>query len=204
MKLREATEGQVVRNERNGSYYRFERMEGTRCRIRPLELFPNGLLIAKPTDTIVEADLGVELMGAWNDEFVVSKIPSRIRKRYEAELIAKRELLTTLDKEAELIAPKERGSHANKVKAVTDRVMVIERGLQERAAQVGVEQVIARMAELQVGSLVRLPSGRPALLVRLEERDGDVYGWIRCHQVSGGLLDTDINVVCLRRWSVIA
>lgn len=193
----------MVRNCRNGSYYRFERMEGTRCRIRPLELFPNGLLIAKPTDTIVEPDLQVDEVGEWSEEFVVADVPSHVLKRCKAELELKREVYSELQKEAELVAPKARGSHANKVKAVADRIATLERGLQERATQAPVEQVVARMAELQVGSLVRLPSGRPALLLRLEEKDGDVYAWIRCHRVSGGLLETALNVVCLKRWSVV-
>ena len=203
MKLREATEGLVVRNSRNGSYYRFERMEGTRCRIRPLELFPNGLLIAKPTDTIVEPDLLVDAVGEWSEEFVVADVPSHVLRRCTAELEVKREKYAELQKQAELIAPKERGSHANKVKAVADRIATLERGLQERATLAPVEQVVARVAELEVGSLVRLPSGRPALLLRLQEKDGDVYAKIRCHRVNGGLLETALNVVALRRWSVV-
>ena len=55
MRLGSAEPESVVKNVGNGSFYRFERPDRGRARIRPLELFPNGRLIAKPADTLVDA-----------------------------------------------------------------------------------------------------------------------------------------------------
>lgn len=171
MRLAEGREGEVVRNRRNGSYYRYERPEANRTRIRPLELFPNGLLIPKSADTIVESTLEVDRIGRWCDEFFVDE-PSaeKLRDTYSTELQQKREELVVLEAEMATIDPNKhggRGSHANKIKAVVRRVESLERGLAERSKDVKVisssdEQTEDRFKPKQ---LVQLPSGLPGIIV---------------------------------------
>lgn len=164
MKLEAAKAGQVVRNKRNSHFYRFVRKEGRRVRIRPLELFPNGLLQEKTTDTIVEADLQIEQMGEWHDDFYVQDKPKH-RAGFERELAKETIRLADLEELALIIDPKERGSHANRVKAVARRVFVLRRGLVARPEDTAFATAANGVAVPRLFNkhdLVSLPSGRPA------------------------------------------
>lgn len=168
MRLEQAREGQVVRNTRNGHFYRFVRREGRRVRIRPLELFPNGLLQEKTTDTIVESDLDVVLVGAWTDTLYVKVRFGKTRATFERELAKLRVKLERLEAEALVIPPKERGSHANKVKSVAGRVQTLERGLADRPDDAEFTPIsTGEVADpvFKDGQTVITPSGRLATVV---------------------------------------
>lgn len=166
MRLEQAREDQVVRNTRNGHFYRFVRREGRRVRIRPLELFPNGLLQEKTTDTIVEADLDVVLVGDWTTDLFVKVRFGKTRATFERELQKLKDKLQVLEAEALVIPPKERGSHANKLKSVVNRVKVLERGLQEApdASFTAINEAEKEAPDFQVGQQVVTPSGRLATI----------------------------------------
>lgn len=175
VKLSEAREGDVVRNRRNGSFYRYERPESNRTRIRPLELFPNGRLIPKSADTIVESGLEVDAVGRWPDDeeigfFVEEEGAERLRPSCEAELLTKQEELTVLEAEMLTIDPNAhggRGSHANKIKAVARRVESLEKGLAERSKDVTVATSSVEEASplWNLKDFVQLPSGLPAIVL---------------------------------------
>lgn len=175
MKLGDGTHGDVVRNRRNGSYYRYEQPESLRTRIRPLELFPNGRLIPKSADTIVESTLEVDLVGRWPEDeeigfFVDDDGAERLRQPAEAELTRKQEELTTLEAEMLTIDPNAhggRGSHANKIKAVARRVESLENGLAKRSKDVKLAVSLAEDAgpAWATKSIVQLPSGLPAIVL---------------------------------------
>lgn len=176
VKLSEASEGDVVKNKRNGSYYRYEHPESNRTRIRPLELFPNGLLIPKSADTIVESNLEVEMMGQWSEEFYVQdESAERLKTSFRAEFVQKREILKVLEAELLTIDPNKhggRGSHVNKIKAVARRVESLERGLAERSEDV---QIANSSADIQSPlwepkDFVQLPSGLPGIVIDVMDK----------------------------------
>lgn len=172
MRLGSATDGDVLKNESNGSYYRFERLERGKARIRPLELFPNGRLLPKPVDTTVSTELAVLMVGRWAEGMRVDGRPSRPRARYEAELEARQRDLVDLRLLYEAlpvngVGKQSRGSWMNKVKNVEQRIAAIEAGL----ADVTGEALAAPVDEARSGAafhardVVLLPSGRPGLVV---------------------------------------
>lgn len=193
VRLADASQGDVVRNQKNGSYYRYERPDSNRTRIRPLELFPNGLLIPKSADTIVEPHLEVEYVGRWSEAFFVdTEVSEKGKRQFTEELTAKRDQLTQLEAEMATVDPNAhggRGSHVNKIKAVARRVESLERGLAARPKDVEVQKRAATKLDdviFQPKSFAQLPSGLPAMVIANEAnlvkigckgKDGEV---IRC------------------------
>lgn len=180
MRLIEATPDSVVSNCRNHAFYRFDRAEDRgRARIRPLELFPSGLLIPKPTPTTVSGDLEVDLIGAWSDDMVVQGTPSRTQEQYRTELDAEIARLVELQEAYELLPPggvgkQSRGSWANKIKNCQSRIEVLRRGLDyvpeaTEQAHAAATEIVASYKRQQ---LVQLPSGRPAKVVSLSSLRG--------------------------------
>lgn len=171
MKLMDAQDGLVVRNERNGHFYRFVRREGRRVRIRPLELFPNGLLQEKTTDTIVEPDLEVAAIGDWTEGLYVQARSSKSRATYERELAKAQDDLLSLEAEMLVISPKERGSHANKIKSKAVRIDTLRKGLADRPEDTGFTsaRTVSEIVEdaFKEQDLVLLPSDRPAKLLKI-------------------------------------
>lgn len=171
MKISSAQTGQVVRNTRNSSHYRFERMERGKARIFPLELFPTGLLLAKSTPTLVEPDLDVVTVGAWHEDMVVAGTPKHSRKVYERELLREQQRLIELYAQYEQLPSSgkgklSRGSWANKIKSCEIRVKMLERGLgfvPTEAITATVEPTVA--PRFIRGGLVQVPSG---LIARVE------------------------------------
>lgn len=181
MKLASASEGQVVRNADNGSHYRFERMEAGRARIRPLELFPNGLLIAKPTPTTIDPDIPVIVVGVWQLDMVVEGKPSNSRRVYENELVRKESELVELQEAYEKLpvsgkGTQSRGSWANKVKSCKSRIEVLKRGLGfvDTTAMLRTESEPQEI-ELDQGQLVQLPSGRAAKVEGFQPMGDQTY-----------------------------
>lgn len=203
--LSDVPAGRVVRNLANGSYYRTGPPEGGRVRIRPLEAFANGLLIEKPTDTIVDCGLEVEDLGPWAQGFGVWPVAPHLRRRNEAELERKQEQLAQLQRQALEVEPRQRGSHANRVKAVASRIEALQRGLAERA---GARQPVpgsapAALAQFSVGDVVQLPSGAPAAVLELTTRSAEPYALVRTRAMlaAGGLVESSVSTGCLRPWS---
>lgn len=172
MKLSEAKQNDVVRNMANESFYRYERTaeDGSgRSRIRPLEIFPNRRLIAKPTDTIVQSDIEVELVGPWHDDMVVSKGRGKSRQTYEKERDRLVTHLVELQEEALVILPRQRGSHANRVKAVESRLTSLDRGLENLGTEEATPTTSMAIptSEFVCKQIVTLPSGAPAQFLGL-------------------------------------
>lgn len=196
MQLRDATAGQVVRNCRNLRFYRYIRAEGQRVRIRPLELFPNGLLQEKTTDTIVESDLEVELVGDWSEGLYIESKGGRGRVAYERELARLVEQEEALLAEAETIDPKERGSHANKVKSVVDRLKVVRQGLAEPPEDRKLCKVRKdRKGASVVATSMQLPSGLPARVLGVKRDVAQI-------EVKGpsGILNLELSFDVLKPW----
>lgn len=198
MKLSEAREGDVVRNRRNGSFYRYERPDSNRTRIRPLELFPNGLLIEKSADTIVESSLEVDSVGRWSDEFFVADDSAEpLRQPCESELLSKKEELTVLEAEMLTIDPNAhggRGSHANKIKAVARRVESLERGLAERSEdiEIATSSVEEEQPTWNLKDYVQLPSGLPAIVLGVAGSQVDVGTKTTTGQVIRRVVDSSL------------
>lgn len=134
MKLASVQAGVVVRNTRNGSFYRFEKMEKGKARIWPLELFPTGLLISKPTPTLIDQEIEVEVVGPWHDRMVVEGKPSHSRRVYENELVKLRAKLVELQRDYANLpvggkGKLSKGSWANKLKNVQMRMETLKLGL---------------------------------------------------------------------------
>lgn len=172
MRLSSATENDVVRNTNNGSFYRFARPERSRARIRPLELFPNGRLIPKSTDTLVDSDLDVALVGPWHDTMVVEGRPSHTRVHYESELSRQVEYLAVLEIGYDELPVNgtgklSRGSWANKIKNCRARIEMLTAGLADPDGRVQIEraELEHRMPDLEVQDVVLLPAGRPGLIL---------------------------------------
>lgn len=181
MKLATATQGQVVRNTANGSHYRFERHEAGRVRIRPLELFPNGLLIAKPTPTTVDPDIDVIVIGSWSEQMLVEGKPSNSRRVYERELIKLEGELVELEIAYELLPVSgkgklSRGSWANKVKCCRERIVVLKRGLGfvDETAKLTVRDQREDVA-FKKNQIVQLPSGRAAKVAGFQPVGDQTY-----------------------------
>lgn len=180
VRLADSREDVVVRNRSNRSFYRYVREEGDRVRIRPLELFPNGLLIEKSADTIVSGDLEVDVVGVWEegeDFFILDKRAVNYRKRYEAELETRKAELRQLKADYDDIDPKKRGSHVNKLNAVKRRVQSIKRGLEDVVPEKynTLEPVIEEeVPEFQPKDMVALPSGIPAMVLKIDNQEATV------------------------------
>ncbi len=181
MKLSTAQPGQVVRNTKNGSFYRFERIERSRARIFPLELFPTGLLLAKSTPTLVDGDIDVAVIGAWIEDMVVEGSPTHSRKVYEKELICEQIRLVELRVAYAELPPSgtgkfSRGSWANKVKNCAMRVDMLQRGLgfvPTTTATVTVESTALPL--FARNQLVQVPSGRIAKVMKLVPMGDTTY-----------------------------
>lgn len=200
MRLEEARPDQVVQNRRNSSYYRFVRPEGQRIRIRPLELSPNGLLIEKTADTIVDADLEVDPVAIWSAELfveVAENVAILLRQQAEAQLLQKTEELVILEAEMLTIDPKERGSHANRVKACRWRVGVLTQGLQERTQAISsTSRQDTVVPHFDVGDILQLPSGQPARLQSYLDNGAEILT-----KVAGCVTTTAVPTEILRPWT---
>lgn len=200
----------VVQNSRNGSYYRHEGPSGDRARIRPLERFPNGLLIAKSQPTIVDAHLDVVLVAPWDEQLVVEGgKPSQSSDKYAIELAGLEAKLAAMEAEYEAL-PKDgvgqqsRGSYANKLKATHTRITNIRRGLGDVEAHVFVRTNHTprrRLAPIQTGafalqSLVQLPSGLPALVLSSSAPESTVRT-----RYMNQLIEATVPNPVLRPWS---
>lgn len=156
-------------------------MEAGRARIWPLELFPNGLLIAKSTPTTVDPDIDVVVLGAWRDDMVVEGKPSSSRKVYENELVKAEALLVELVEAYEALpvngkGKESRGSWANKVKSCRMRVDTLKRGL----GFIGeTAKLTIRKDEADPGfkleQIVQLPSGRAAQVAGFQPVGDQTY-----------------------------
>lgn len=179
-----------MRNTANGSHYRFERIEAGRVRIRPLELFPNGLLIAKPTPTTVDPDIDVIVVGAWTEQMVVEGKPSSSRRVYENELVRLEGELVELEA-AYLLLPvngkgkESRGSWANKVKCCRARIETLKLGLGFVDATAKLE-VRAEPEDIafEKDQIVQLPSGRAATVDGFQPMGDQTY--VKVHTVYNG------------------
>ena len=162
-----------------------------------MELFPNGLLIEKSADTIVQPDLEVDVIGVWCDTFFVDEPKAeRQRAAYESELQEQSEKLVVLEAEMLTIDPKQKGSHANRVKAVARRVECLERGLAERTVDIS-ENLQEELAPIPVFSLrdvVQLPSGNPAMVFGI---DGPQV-ILRAKDRAGKVQQLSVQAVALR------
>lgn len=207
MKLASARQGQVVRNTRNGSFYRFEGLQQGRVRILPLELFPNRLLLEKPTPTTVNADLEVEVIGDWEDGMVVEGKPGASRGVYERELLRLEqelpELLATYEGLPKAGKGHEsRGSWANKVKCCRQRIATLKRGLGFIGDSVAlVARVEKPTIAVRAGDLVLMPSGRAAQVTAKPVVVGDqLYAPLRM-MVADQALTAMAPVEVMRPWA---
>lgn len=181
MKLSTVQSGQVVRNTKNGSHYRFERIERGKARIFPLELFPTGLLLSKSTPTLVDGDIDVVVIGPWIEDMVVEGTPTHSRSVYERELLRKQICLVELRDAYDALPSngkgrQSRGSWQNKVKNCAMRVDMLQRGLgfvPTTAATVTVEAT--DVAAFSRGQLVQAPSGRIAKIIKLTPMGNTMY-----------------------------
>lgn len=210
MRLGSASEHDVVRNATNGSFYRFARPERGRARIRPLEHFPNGRLIPKPTDTLVSADLLVALVGPWREGMLVADPPERARAAYAAELMIRRADLVGLEAAYELLpvngkGKQSRGSWANKLKNCRSRIENLERGLEaiDPEEEVGSAEPEIAALGLRRRDVVLLPSGWPGQITGISVAVGAApTAMVRTrHAGDGVLLTVPVPLEVLRPWS---
>lgn len=208
MRLDQAEPESVVKNAGNGSFYRFGRPDRGRARIRPLELFPNGRLIAKPADTLVDASLDVLMVGPWREGMLVEGSPTRSRERYEAELEARLVDLAELEAAYEKlpvngVGHQSRGSWANKVVSCRRRIEAIRLGLEDLGA---VERQAAEAEATGPGlgarDVVLLPSGMPGLVLRTYATSGGRYARVRARveHPRPGVLELPVPLELLRPW----
>jgi hypothetical protein len=206
MKLASARSGHVVRNTKNGSHYRFERLERGKARIFPLELFPNGLLIAKPTPTLVEPDLDVLAVGAWVEGMVVEGAPSHSRRVYENELVRLEGEIVVLRAEYEALpkggtGKQSRGSFANKVKNVERRIATLKQGLGfVEGRRIHTAAVVVASADFERGQLVQVPSGRPAKVMGFQAMGDSTYVKVKT-MFKGAPVMAALPGEVLRDWS---
>lgn len=189
MRLGTAEDGDVVRNVSNGSFYRFGRLERGRARIRPLEHFPNGRLIPKPMDTLVDAGLTVQAVGPWHDGMAVEG-PTRPRLRYESELTDLRGRLIELEAGyAELpvngTGRLSRGSWMNKIKNARARIATVEAGLAPTEALAEAVVQDAAGPAIRARDVVLLPSGRLGLVMSTNGRGAVPSARVRVRNGTG-------------------
>lgn len=208
MRLGSAGEDDVVRNTNNGSFYRFARLEKSRARIRPLEHFPNGCLIPKPTDTLVDSDLMVALIGPWHDGMVVEGNPTHGRVHYETELTEQIEKLVGLEIAYEAlpvggVGKQSRGSWANKLKNTRMRIEVLEAGLAEHETEVRIEKPMDEviLPRLALRDVVQLPSGLPAQILDFSKVGVVPYARVRTRSQMG-VLEGSMPLSVLRPWAM--
>lgn len=198
MRLSDANSGEVVRNLGNDNFYRYERPSEGRARIRPLELFPNGLLVAKPVDTIVSAEIVVELVGQWSEGMVVSGIKGRGRELYEQERRAVQEQLLVLEAESVLIPPKNRGSFANRVKAVKTRLTALEAGLEDIGTEpIQIDMALLTLPGFKLRQVVAMPSGQPAQFLGFLPQGQQLLATVAC-KIDGSVAMLQIDPQALR------
>lgn len=189
MKLSESKTGDVVKNSANSNFYRYEAPAEDRARIRPLELFPNGLLIAKPTDTIVAADIDVEYIGTWSDGLQVSGVKGRKRELYEAERQQLILQLQVLEAEALVIEPNRRGSHANRVKAAQTRLAALNRGLEDLGTEpMQIDMALLKVPAFKLKQTVVMPSGTLARFLGLLPQDNQLLATVMCRKEGNNML----------------
>lgn len=207
MKLAECNGGDVVQNVGNRNYYRFERPEGERARIRPLELFPTGLLVAKPVDTIVEAGLVVRLVGGWAEALYVEVLPGDCKSRKTLERERERKLVELQELRAAAVGLTggRLGSHANKVKAVADRLAVLNQGLAEpprgaRARGSSAAPAPGPLMAFDPGALVQLPSGAAAVFLGAVRGRLDQLAGVRAKGGASFVVDPSVLRPLSERW----
>lgn len=181
MKLASAKADQVVRNTNNASHYRFERLERGKARIWPLELFPNGLLISKPTPTLVESDINVAVIGMWTEDMVVEGKPSCSRRVYENELVKLELRMVELEAGYELLpaagkGKQSRGSWKNKLNNCEARIVTLKRGLGFVDSTLMMHaQVEDAALDLKKNDKVQMPSGRIGAVVGFQPMGDQTY-----------------------------
>lgn len=169
----------VVENASSGKFYRTTSShQDGKSRIRPLELFPTGILIPKCMDTLVESDIEVHDRCRWADSVRIDGRPSHSRDQYEHELVEKLELLKQLNAEYELLPRNgrgrlSRGSHANKILACSRRIEVLYQGLGLR------DEPKPTICGFEPGARVILPSGLIGKFELAVELGQTVYGRVR-------------------------
>jgi hypothetical protein len=186
LRLVDGSTGQVYRNDNNGSFYRYEgQVADQRVRIFSLELFPNGLLISKPTPTTVGGDIEVTLVGPWREDMVVQGRSRRSRRALEDELVRlERQLPELLRQYDELsrsgTGEQSRGSFANKIKSTRLRIDTLKRGLGFVGAAAVVSPVI-QSADVgwQTGQRAQVPSGRIAVIEGFVPMGDTVYAQLK-------------------------
>lgn len=180
-------------------------MERGKVRIVPLELFPNGLLLEKPTPTLVEPHLEVTVIGIWTDGMVVEGRPDHSRRVYENELVQREEDLPILEAAYDALPSSgtgrtSRGSWANKVKCCRSRIGVLKRGLGFVDASFMVHaEVAAPDIKWTAGSLVLVPSGRAALVTGFQPMGNTTYVKLRT-RLNGIDVLSDMPPEVLRPW----
>jgi hypothetical protein len=208
MRLSAATPNDVVKNARNGSFYRYEGPINGRARIYPMELFPNGRLMPKPTPTNVDADLEVQLVGQWREGMAVEGRPKHGRKHYEDELAEAVEYLAFLEVEYEGLPASgtgklSRGSWANKLKNTRGRIETLRAGLAAPDGSVEIERAddLPALPDLSRMDVVLLPSGRAGLVLDFSQVGASHYATVRTRCVTGGdLLSMPVPCEVLRPW----
>lgn len=185
MRLGNVTSGHVARNARNGSHYRFCRMENGKARIVPLEVFPGGLLLAKPTPTTIDANIEVVVLGPWADGMIVDAKPSSNRAKLEAELIELERLLPVLKADYDALprggkGETSRGSWANKVINTRKRIAMLKVGL-GFVADADAPVTVAMVVESQFSrnQIVQVPSGRLGVVLALNAMGDQTYATVR-------------------------
>lgn len=192
----------VVENQSSGTFYRTTALQQkAKSRIRPLELFPTGLLIPKSTDTLVATTTLVRTICPWQEPVRVEGKPTHTRDYYESELVQRQlELQTLRIQYTEL--PKSgrghfsRGSHANKILACTRRIETLYEGLGMR------EDPVEVISNFDHGDHVLLPSGRFGVFRRALQKGDAVYAEVKIaahtYQLPIELLrDTEQHRLCV-------
>lgn len=196
MQLHDVQVGYVVQNIRNSSFYRLERIMDGRARIRPLELFPNGLLIERPFDTTVDQDLEVQKIAIWAHDMWITATGAKQPQTYTRELHKLEDTLVELNDHLPFVDPRERGSFINKVRATEARIDVLHRGLSDSPPAEEYVPVMAIDCAFGAGDMVQLPSG---FLARVMETSPPM-ALIRTKHKIEGLIEQMVPVECLRPW----
>lgn len=188
MKLGDTKPDQIVKNTGNRRLYKMVENLEDRTRIRPLEIFPNGLVVQKPTDTIVASDIDVQVIGLWTDEKLIRVVG--VKKQTEPflkELATRRDKLAVLEAE---LGVSNKGAHAMKLMAIRTRIETLERGLKpirtKKLIQISMEAI--DIVPDQVGANVRLANGSICQVTGVRDGVFDVTCGDAAVSLSAGLV----------------